>query len=604
MRLVRVYVLCALLCAAGAQRWTVNAHDGNFTEAPQRHVTTGSVFPLKVQVTDVLSRQSLSQAAVDVYWNYTRTSTGLTGSDGSVLLQVPFHLGLPITVMANKDGYVSALVPCAPDRRPLFSSVIVSLHRLNRGNIWLYEDSVLITSRTSAPTAQPSVRFPRSRLNVTQSGGVASVKAYLSVTERGGVVNATGIMSTASGYVSVGISPVAAVSIQLYSGDAELRVNGPIRISLEVPDSCGLQVSNAVPAWFFNSTTGGWTRKGLGTMTSVDGQLLWTFTAPHMGYWMAASLSPSPGFFGFTTPIDFLIHHWFELLVVVGGTLSTALCLLVVLIHHCKRGSRGTKAVKNQDQSTSTGEDQEVSTGSDTQPKVWQNQSFTEREETKAPPTPSTVHDRNTERTELNVTLRDFSGAQTTVPQQVMVPMCPTEGALFFYNQPLAMLRPPAFFHLEESEQQWSRSATLPRAGVSNGATDGETQTLPPAHPSDQSEEADSSPTRDPRGLSESASVPVTLHSLVDRRRPLAPPPQQAARAWFVSLEGTPAAEMHHAMSEQQRRRRRADSRDTSLDSGVDMSELSRTPSRRGGALERNATFVKNSATSRDGPPE
>ena len=49
---------------------------------------------------------------------------------------------------------------------------------------------------------------------------------------------------------------MAAVSVQLFSSDTELHVSGPIEISLTVPDSCGLETSNVVPAWFFNRTTG------------------------------------------------------------------------------------------------------------------------------------------------------------------------------------------------------------------------------------------------------------------------------------------------------------------------------------------------------------
>lgn len=103
-----------------------------------------------------------------------------------------------------------------------------------------------------------------------------------------------------------------------------------------------------------------------------------------------------------------------------------------------------------------------------------------------------------------------------------------------------------------------------------------------------------SSATRATFSLQESLSVPGTLNRLLGSRR-TAPPPQPS-RAWFVSLEGKPAAEVRYADAaapESQRRRRAADSRDTSLDSGVDMSELGHTAGRKV-ALERNATFVKS----------
>lgn len=163
---------------------------------------------------------------------------------------------------------------------------------------------------------------------------------------------------------------------------------------------------------------------------------------------------------------------------------------------------------------------------------------------------------------------------------------------LFFCNQPVAVLHAPAVFQLEagsarspgSTEPVRSRSATLPRSGAPDAAAatqlssqDGHAHTgtgldLP-------GDSAPSSTNRATFSLQESLSVPGTLSGLL--------PP----RAWFVSLEGKPAAEVRCA--EQQRRRRAADSRDTSLDSGVDMSELGHTAGRKV-ALERNATFVKN----------
>lgn len=46
---------------------------------------------------------------------------------------------------------------------------------------------------------------------------------------------------------------------------------------------------------FFFLSSGGWMRKGLGKIILVDGKLMWNFTAPHLGYWIAAPLSSTGG---------------------------------------------------------------------------------------------------------------------------------------------------------------------------------------------------------------------------------------------------------------------------------------------------------------------
>lgn len=216
--------------------------------------------------------------------------------------------------------------------------------------------------------------------------------------------------------------------------------------------------------------------------------------------------------------------------------------------------------------------------------------------------------------------------------EQMRVAASLTEN-LFFYNQPVAILHAPAFFHLDEGEElpQWSKSATLPRAGASNGGAaeppskDSFTQTLPKGLTQNQEVESEeqlgavagsqaatsTNTSRAHFSLPESVSVPGTLNKIRDSRHsvhalaelskiPLPQPP----RAWFVSLEGKPAAEIHYAVSEQQRRRRPVESRETSLDSGVDMSELNQSSGRRPVTLERNATFVKSSSSSKHTPPQ
>lgn len=298
------------------------------------------------------------------------------------------------------------------------------------------------------------------------------------------------------------------------------------------------------------------------------------------------------------------------------------------LVH--RRSPNGTKAkqipaVIRKDQTTCTCDDEifELSSGDTSYP---QNGSVI------ANPNAVTITLECDEQ-ELNTDLNDLMCSHKPT-EQMRVPATLTEN-LFFYNQPVAILHAPAFFHLEEQPEtpQRSKSATLPRAGASNNADtellnkDTFTQTLTkgPSLTQNQTPEtedqlgvlegchAETSPnaSRGHFSLPESMSVPGTLSKIRDNRHSVHAlaelsniPSTQAPRAWFVSLEGKPAAEIHYAVSEQQRRQRPVESRETSLDSGVDMSELNQLSGRRTVTLERNATFVKSTSSSKHVPPQ
>ncbi|KAM4608672.1 protein FAM171B-like [Polymixia lowei] len=658
---------------------TSHLDDGDAQHQHHPGSSPGASFTLKVQVSDALTRRYLNRATVEVYVNYSSTNAALTGEDGAVVLLVPYQAGLPVTVVASRGGYVLTPLSWKTDRMPIFSSMTVSLLDLNQANIWLFEDSVLINGNTADSSFQPRVQFPKRLVNLTEGSDISSFKAFLTVpklsAEGDNFLNILGIVSSKSGYTSVELSPVAAISIQLFFRETELHVSGPIQITLPVPDNCGLQTSNAVPAWFFNQTTGGWMRKGLGMVVLVERKLAWNFSAPHLGYWIAAPLYPSRGFMGLAVPIDFVSYHSSFLMAILAATLLILIGLVVLLSCHQSSTSEiktmkfhATKLpiMSRRDQTTSTYDNElfEVSTEDCQHIEDGLNQSFIERGGNQHN---DSMHNGNVianpkatglgliqfednavairlecTEPELNTDPNDLTSSQP-----MRVPLSLKEN-LFIYNQPVAILHAPPFFHLEEQPEQpqWNKSATLPRAGASNNIPtevpnkDSFSQTQPKGPSVSQNQVLDTeqqtgvpegcqtqSSTNPSRGhycLPESVSVPGTLNKIGDKRHSCSGPfPSELQgnsdhalaelskipsplppRAWFVSLEGKPAAEIHHAVSEQQRRRRPTESRDTSLDSGVDMSELNQTAGRRAITLERNATFVKSPAGSRPAPTE
>lgn len=71
------------------------------------------------------SRWWISTARVDVYVNYSRTYTVLTGDDGGVLLNISYRTVAPVTVVVSKDGYLPTALPYKANRLP--SKVLTAL---------------------------------------------------------------------------------------------------------------------------------------------------------------------------------------------------------------------------------------------------------------------------------------------------------------------------------------------------------------------------------------------------------------------------------------------------------------------------------------------
>ncbi|XP_029303575.1 protein FAM171B-like isoform X1 [Cottoperca gobio] len=605
-------------------------------------------FALRVLVRDLVTRQALPGASVDVYINHTLKSSSRTGERGEVLLWVDYSPGLSLTLLGNMEGYVPSPLPWSSTKRPIFSAVTLLLLPHSQGNIWLFEDSVLITGKLPDSSSQPKVQFPKNLLTMSDKSNVSSVTAYLTVPQHHlakDCANCTpGIIGKKSLFRSIELKAVAAVDILLYSAGEELQVRGPIQISLPLGHSTHLRASDTVPAWAFDIKTGAWENQGLGIVRTVGDELVWTYTASHLGYWIAAALPSSNNYLGHGSTLDFISYHTYLLMGIMAATLAIVVGCLSLLLCHCGRGSyreprrraRFSKlTVVKKDQTTSTHMEEgllfrsgdnslascSVQCEPSSTPRHKANYNIYVEDPGSRPGAP--LYE--------NISLDRIKGSQTPShyinseevarirekSEQNRANMNSDnffqDKLLHIYNQPVAIIQGPELFSAQE--RSGCKSATFPRNGVEYDAhsepanKNGYTQTLPkvPHHHSQQQSSQDEPQSLEtpPPGqgpnvwghynnlLESSVSVPGTLNeaagmaafssghgvpselqgiserTLLEMTRGKSHP-----RAWFVSLEGKPAAQVRHSIIELQgHRRRRPSSNDTSLDSGVDMNE-------------------------------
>ncbi|NWR50588.1 F171B protein, partial [Regulus satrapa] len=336
--------------------------------------SVGSVFTLKVQVNDIISHQYLRQAVVEVFVNYTLTNSTLTGNNGAVVIKVPYKLGLSLTIVSYKDGYLLTPLPWKTVRMPIYSSVMLSLFPQSQANIWLFEDTVLITGKLSDAKSQRTVQFPKSLIKLP-SNHIANITAYLTVPEQylkaDSFLYTTGIILNKSGFKSMELTPLAAICVNVVLAGKELNVNGPIQVTLPLPTTT-VKSGDTIPAWTFDMKIGAWVNRGLGMVKEVDGQLVWTYSAQHLGYWIAAPLPGRRGMARTGQPIaecpiavskDITAYHTVFLTAILGGTVVIIIGFFAVLLCYCRYKCHWTqKKEKNttklevikKDQTTST----------------------------------------------------------------------------------------------------------------------------------------------------------------------------------------------------------------------------------------------------------
>ncbi|XP_035755003.1 LOW QUALITY PROTEIN: protein FAM171B [Egretta garzetta] len=645
----------------------------------------GSVFTLKVQVNDIISHQYLQQAVVEVFVNYTKTNSTLTGNSGAVLIKVPYKLGLSLTIVSYKDGYMLTPLPWKTGRMPIYSSVTLSLFPQSQANIWLFEDTVLITGKLSDAKSQPSVQFPKFLIKLPTNHHITNVTAYLTVPEQFLKVDSflytTGILLNKSGFKSMELAPLAAICVNVLLTGKELKVNGPIQITLPLPTST-VKSGDAIPAWTFDMKTGAWVSRGLGMVKEADGQLVWTYTAQHLGYWIAAPLPGTRESIISAVSKDITAYHTVFLTAILGGTVVIIIGFFAVLLCYCRdKCGRTQKKEKNttklevikKDQTTSTTHINHINPVKGSLKLEDKSQLYTPKISSYSPQRRMSIDTEDGKsRDNFKIYAEDASyqsSCQTGQSRNSAHSLEPNAGVrhlqqpkhsnstisqaprdiqdqtrylslkeemyglshipehlMHIYNQPIAILQTSDLFHSPEQLHP-AKSATLPRKGqlvyspmMEPMNRDSYMQTLPkmPVHSHPQpsvcrdenstldNEEGLPSQTsnwgRYTNSLLESVSVPGTLNEAVvmtpfsselqgiseqtllelSKGKPCPHP-----RAWFVSLDGKPIAQVRHSFIDL-KKGRKTESNDTSLDSGVDMNE--HHPSRK---LEREKTFIK-----------
>ncbi|XP_077382301.1 protein FAM171A1 [Festucalex cinctus] len=302
--------------------------------------TSEEEVTLKVHLSDASTHQPLAGASIQLFANHTLVTTETSLADGNAFLRFPYRLGTPLVVTATKHGYVPNSVPWTPSRLPVFSSISLNLLPERAATLTVYEDVVEIVSDFQGFRRQPSVHFQRRALTLPVNTSYANLTALLTVADSPSHIQHFPYLQVHAGNGTGAekppeLTPVAAVSVHLLASDGlELQVNEPITISIPLPADSGLKENDHVPAWRFDPRLGSWIKSSWGHVQRVDNQLILTYIAPKLGYWVAAMF---PLQSGQLLVKDISMYHTMFLLAILGGMALILLCLLCILLYYCRR---------------------------------------------------------------------------------------------------------------------------------------------------------------------------------------------------------------------------------------------------------------------------
>ncbi|XP_061676462.1 protein FAM171A1 [Syngnathoides biaculeatus] len=303
--------------------------------------TSEEEVTLKVHLSDASTHQPLAGASIQLFANHTLVTTETSLVDGNAYLRFPYRLGTPLLVAATKHGYVPNSVPWTPSRLPVFSSISLNLLPERSATLTVYDDVVEIVSDFQGFRHQPSVHFQRRALTLPVNTSYANLTALLTVADSLAHIQHFPYLQVAASNdtgseKSLELTPVAAISVHLLASDGlELQVNEPTTVSVPLPADSGLKEYDRVPTWRFDPRLGSWIKSSWGHVQRVDDQLILTYIAPQLGYWVAVMSPLQSG--GLLVVKDISMYHTMFLLAILGGMALILLFLLCILLYYCRR---------------------------------------------------------------------------------------------------------------------------------------------------------------------------------------------------------------------------------------------------------------------------
>uniref|UniRef100_A0A8C4MMK9 Family with sequence similarity 171 member A1 n=1 Tax=Equus asinus asinus TaxID=83772 RepID=A0A8C4MMK9_EQUAS len=295
---------------------------------------------LKVHISDASTHQPVPDALIEIFTNQVSIASGTSGTDGVAFIKFQYKLGSQLIVTATKHAYVPNSAPWKPIRLPVFSSLSLGLLPERSATLMVYEDVVQIVSGFQGARPQPRVHFQRRALRLPENTSYSDLTAFLTAASSPAEVDSFPYLRGSDGNgtgngTRYELTPVTAVSVHLLSSDGTpVLVDGPIYVTVPLATQSSLRHNAYVAAWRFDQKLGTWLKSGLGLVHQEGSQLVWTYIAPQLGFWVAAMSPPNPG------PVvtqDITTYHTVFLLAILGGMAFILLVLLCLLLYYCRR---------------------------------------------------------------------------------------------------------------------------------------------------------------------------------------------------------------------------------------------------------------------------